>query len=261
MNGGGGRPWPDETPMTPQSPPETETETDDSERELLEATIPLESAGRRFDQVLAELFPDFSRSRLTEWVKSGDALLDELVHLLGPVPEEADSVPSLFLEDDAEYSEVVTTMDRLEPAREVDPFASAHQTYAHILIDEAQDVTPMQWRMLRRRGSSASWTVVGDPAQSSWPDPAESARAVSDMVGNAPLRRFRMSTNYRSPAADVLAHMVTASRHAHWLNPEPKAYWDTGDSIVGEYAIHTDGAYECRNLRQLERFVASSVDV
>ncbi len=43
-------------------------------------------------------------------------------------------------------------------------------TYAHILVDEAQDISPMQWRMLRRRGPSASWTIVGDPAQSSWPD-------------------------------------------------------------------------------------------
>jgi 23S rRNA pseudouridine1911/1915/1917 synthase len=51
------------------------TEADDSERELLEASIPLAAAGRRFDQVLAELFPDFSRSRLTEWIKAGDALL------------------------------------------------------------------------------------------------------------------------------------------------------------------------------------------
>lgn len=38
--------------------------------------IPLHQAGRRFDQVLAELFPDYSRSRLTAWIKSGDALLD-----------------------------------------------------------------------------------------------------------------------------------------------------------------------------------------
>lgn len=51
-------------------------DTDDSERELLEASVPLAAAGRRFDQVLAELFPDFSRSRLSEWIKSGDALLD-----------------------------------------------------------------------------------------------------------------------------------------------------------------------------------------
>lgn len=50
-------------------------DADDGERELFEASIPLGAAGRRFDQVLAELFPDFSRSRLTEWIKSGDALL------------------------------------------------------------------------------------------------------------------------------------------------------------------------------------------
>ena len=135
-----------------------------------------------------------------DWTAADGALLDELVHLLGSLPEEAEQETSLFLDGDAGYSEVVTTMDRLQPATEVDPFASAYQTYAHILIDEAQDVTPMQWRMLRRRGSSASWTIVGDPAQSSWPDAAESARALKDMIGGAPLRRFRMSTNYRSPA-------------------------------------------------------------
>ena len=44
--------------------------------------------------------------------------------------------------------------------------------YAHVLIDEAQDLTPMQWRMVGRRGRTASWTIVGDPAQSSWPDAA-----------------------------------------------------------------------------------------
>lgn len=42
----------------------------------LNATVPDTLAGRRFDQALAELFPDFSRSRLTTWIKSGDALLD-----------------------------------------------------------------------------------------------------------------------------------------------------------------------------------------
>ncbi|UXI67683.1 23S rRNA pseudouridine(1911/1915/1917) synthase RluD [Tahibacter amnicola] len=42
----------------------------------LTQNIPLNLAGRRFDQVLAELFPDYSRSRLSAWIKSGDALLD-----------------------------------------------------------------------------------------------------------------------------------------------------------------------------------------
>jgi 23S rRNA pseudouridine1911/1915/1917 synthase len=40
------------------------------------ALVPETSAGRRFDAVLAELFPEFSRSRLVTWIKSGDALLD-----------------------------------------------------------------------------------------------------------------------------------------------------------------------------------------
>lgn len=61
--------------------------------------------------------------------------------------------------------------------------------------------------------------------------------------------------NYHASQAWVLGEMRKKARHVYWLNPEPKAYWDTGDSIVGEYAAHTDGAYECRNLRQLEKFV------
>ena len=42
----------------------------------LNATVPPQLAGRRFDQALAELFPDYSRSRLTAWVKAGAILLD-----------------------------------------------------------------------------------------------------------------------------------------------------------------------------------------
>jgi uncharacterized protein with von Willebrand factor type A (vWA) domain len=43
----------------------------------------------------------------------------------------------------------------------------------------------------------------------------------------------------------------------YWLNPEPRGYWDTGDSIIADYATYCDGVYECRNLRQLERFVTT----
>ena len=56
--------------------------------------------------------------------------------------------------------------------------------------------------------------------------------------------------NYRNPAADVLAHMVTASRHAHWLNPEPRHLWGSGDSAVPRYeGIIT--MHECRSAKQL----------
>ncbi|MDQ1375150.1 MAG: uncharacterized protein QOJ09_2488 [Actinomycetota bacterium] len=61
--------------------------------------------------------------------------------------------------------------------------------------------------------------------------------------------------NYHAAQAWVVAEMRKKARHVYWLNPEPRSYWDTGDSILSEYAIHTDGAYECRNLKQLERFV------
>jgi hypothetical protein len=61
--------------------------------------------------------------------------------------------------------------------------------------------------------------------------------------------------NYHAAQAWVLAEMAKKARHVYWLNPEPRSYWDTGDSIVSQYAVHCDGAYECRNLKQLERFV------
>jgi uncharacterized protein len=61
--------------------------------------------------------------------------------------------------------------------------------------------------------------------------------------------------NYHASQAWVVKEMSKRARHVYWLNPEPRSYWDTGDSILSEYASHTDGAYECRNLRQLERFV------
>jgi uncharacterized protein len=61
--------------------------------------------------------------------------------------------------------------------------------------------------------------------------------------------------NYHASQSWVVKEIQHKARHVYWLNPEPRAYWDTGDSIIGEYATHTDGVYECRNLRQLERFV------
>ena len=61
--------------------------------------------------------------------------------------------------------------------------------------------------------------------------------------------------NYHSSQSWVIKEIRHKARHVYWLNPEPRSYWDTGDSIVSEYGIHCDGVYECRNLRQLEAFV------
>ncbi len=61
--------------------------------------------------------------------------------------------------------------------------------------------------------------------------------------------------NYHASQAWVIKEMKQKARKVYWLNPEPRSYWNTGDSIVGEYGVHTDGVFECRNLRQLEAFV------
>jgi len=61
--------------------------------------------------------------------------------------------------------------------------------------------------------------------------------------------------NYHASGSWVIKEIRARARHVYWLNPEPRAYWDSGDSIVGEYANYCDEVVECRTLRQLERFV------
>ena len=73
--------------------------------------------------------------------------------------------------------------------------------YAHVLVDEAQDLTPMQWRMVGRRGRAATWTIVGDPAQSSWPVPGGGGRGPGRGArGTRSVHEFHLSTNYRNSA-------------------------------------------------------------
>lgn len=67
--------------MNPANP-----DSEDSDYELQQIPVPVLLAGKRFDQALAEMFPEFSRSRLAEWIKSGDALLDgQIVRPRDPV--------------------------------------------------------------------------------------------------------------------------------------------------------------------------------
>jgi uncharacterized protein with von Willebrand factor type A (vWA) domain len=63
--------------------------------------------------------------------------------------------------------------------------------------------------------------------------------------------------NYHASEAWVVDEIRKRGRHVYWLDPEPRGYWDTGDSIVSEYGKYCDGVFECRNLRQLQQFVAT----
>ncbi|SDO17712.1 VWA domain-containing protein [Geodermatophilus sp. DSM 45219] len=63
-------------------------------------------------------------------------------------------------------------------------------------------------------------------------------------------------TNYRPPGLPVLADLVRRSRTAHWLNPEPRRLWGSGDSAADRYGEVVD-MVECRNAAQLADFVTT----
>ena len=65
--------------------------------------------------------------------------------------------------------------------------------------------------------------------------------------------------NYHASQSWVVKELETKARKVFWLNPEPRSYWDTGDSIVSEYSTYCEGTFEVRNLRQLEAFVENLV--
>ncbi|MBS1695898.1 MAG: VWA domain-containing protein [Actinobacteria bacterium] len=60
--------------------------------------------------------------------------------------------------------------------------------------------------------------------------------------------------NYRRPEVELLARMVGASRHAHWLNPEPHHQWTTGDSAAPRYS-QVITMHECRSAKQLAEVI------
>ncbi|MET7410341.1 HelD family protein [Streptomyces parvulus] len=137
------------------------------------------------------------------------ALLDELQAIVGTParPRKRREVDPL---------DQLTGLEELMPQREetqwerAERLAQERTEYAHVIVDEAQDLTPMQWRMVGRRGRHATWTVVGDPAQSSWSDPDEAAEARDEALGTRPRRRFELTVNYRNPAeiAELAARVL-----------------------------------------------------
>jgi superfamily I DNA/RNA helicase len=78
------------------------------------------------------------------------------------------------------------------------------RTYGHVVVDEAQDLTPMQLRMVARRSLSGSMTVVGDIAQAtgSWV-PASWAQVVEHLPGRRGWRLAELTVNYRTPSEIV----------------------------------------------------------
>ncbi|MEV4506582.1 UvrD-helicase domain-containing protein [Streptomyces klenkii] len=161
------------------------------------------------------------------------ALLDELETLLGAParpkkPREYDPLDAL------------TGLEELMPQRSesrrerAERLAEERRDYAHVIVDEAQDLTPMQWRMVGRRGRTATWTIVGDPAQSSWSDPDEAAAARDEALGARRRTRFRLTVNYRNPAeiADLAAKVLALAMPGM---ESPAAVRSTG--VVPRFAV------------------------
>jgi hypothetical protein len=164
------------------------------------------------------------------------AMLDELQAILGTParPRKKRELDPL---------DQLTGLEELMPVREesqrerAERLAQERVEYAHVIVDEAQDLTPMQWRMVGRRGRHATWTVVGDPAQSSWSDVDEAAEARDEALGSRPRRRFQLTVNYRNPAeiAELAAKVLALAMPG---STAPSAVRSTG--VRPRYAVVRD---------------------
>jgi hypothetical protein len=114
------------------------------------------------------------------WTVEDVALLDELDALLGdpePAAERREDAPTAVDVEDRWYAD-----------------------FAHVVVDEAQDLSPMQWRAVVRRGPFASWTVVGDLAQRARDTHPRTWAEVAALIGRRQVVIEELATNYRTPA-------------------------------------------------------------
>jgi hypothetical protein len=145
------------------------------------------------------------------WTTDDVALLDEVAALLGPPPVADEDVGSLGPDEG-----IRLTGDRLRvEVQRADVAADDYRDFAHVVVDEAQDLSPMQWRAVARRGPYATWTVVGDLAQRSRTAEPASWDAIAGLIGRREVAVTRLSVNYRTPTeiVDVARAVLEAAGH------------------------------------------------
>lgn len=128
-------------------------------------------------------------------------------------------------EDDPEASEVLSAHDIIDAERfaerhEEDDHRSAAEraaadrtwAFGHIIVDEAQELSPMAWRLLMRRSPTRSMTLVGDPAQTSEAGGVGSWAEILEPYVEDRWEHTRLGVNYRTPSEvmDVAAAVVRA---------------------------------------------------
>ncbi len=160
--------------------------------------------------------PDVTKA---PWTEADLALVDEADALLGPVEAARPVARRRRNGDDtfdtAErvindlglhgYADAATLASRFGDAGNGNGHTAEPsfepRTFGHVLVDEAQDLTAMQWRMLARRCPSGSMTLVGDPGQASKPGAVASWDDVLSHVPTHNATRFvSLSINYRTPS-------------------------------------------------------------
>ncbi|HKA94526.1 MAG TPA: UvrD-helicase domain-containing protein [Acidimicrobiia bacterium] len=175
--------------------------------------------------------PRSPKVRDVAWTEADVALVDEADALLGP-PEAGRprrrrrrrSAPDSVLEDAARVVEELGLGAYTTAAEVVERYAGGAapsedgvgepRTYGHVLVDEAQDLTAMQWRMVGRRCPSGSMTLVGDFGQSSKPGALDDWDEVrTQLPGDEPARVVTLTVNYRTPSEimSLADRVVTAA--------------------------------------------------
>ncbi|MFC4333723.1 HelD family protein [Salininema proteolyticum] len=166
-----------------------------------------------------------------DWSVQDVPLLDELRHLLGF--QDRDRGRKGRIKSWGGIQELSTAQDRYYDRGERSLRDAFYEDYAHVIVDEAQDLSPMQWRMVGRRGRSAGWTVVGDQAQSSWPRPRQAEDGRGRAMPRGKTHRFHLSKNYRN-SKEVFEYA------AAWAEPRlpeadlPEAVRETGIPVESE---------------------------
>ena len=177
------------------------------------------SAGvlERDEQLLLER-PRSASVREVPWTDADAALVDEADALCGPVEAARPRSARRRTETERAVADAATRTVRelglgqyltaadlaarfTEPGANGDGGVPQLRTFGHVLVDEAQDLTPMQWRMLARRCPTGSCTLVGDFGQASR---AGAASGWDDVLSHLPThdgpRRVDLTVNYRTPA-------------------------------------------------------------
>ena len=114
------------------------------------------------------------------------------------------------------------------------------RSYGHIVVDEAQDLSPMQLRMVSRRSLSGSMTVVGDLAQATGPvAPTAWSEVLAHLAPGRSARTVELSVNYRTPDEVMRVSSNVLRVAAPWVSP-PRSVRVTGE-VPAVVAVEAGG--------------------